>query len=395
MKKKVKYIRDKFQQLCSSDPVWVRSPGRVNLIGDHTDYNNGFVLPSAIDRSIVAAIAPNFNQKIRAYAVDMDQNYFEADISGDIKPVSLRWANYLLGVVSLMRKSDYNTGGFDCVFGGDIPIGAGLSSSAALEGAIIYGLNEIYGLGLSRIEMARLGQQVEHQFVGVNCGIMDQFTNLFGRENELIKLDCRSLEFERIPFPNREVRILLCDTKVHRELVSSEYNKRREQCNEAVKYFQQFDPEIDSLRDLSSELLEKHKSKLDRVIYNRSRFIIDENNRVEATCNDLLRDDIEAFGERMYESHRGLRDLYEVSCRELDILVEKTGDMAGVLGARMMGGGFGGCTINLVKKEEAESIRDQLFEFYITETDIKPDIYVVNTSAGTCRYSVNHEVGHE
>jgi galactokinase len=378
-----KNITNHFKKHFSGKPKLIRSPGRVNLIGDHTDYNDGFVLPAAIDRAIYIAIAPNRDQQIHAIALDMPQSRFKEDISGELEPVDVGWANYLLGSVDQLRKRGFYVPGFDCVIGGNIPIGAGLSSSAALEGGVIFALNEIGGYGLSRFEIAKMGQQVEHSFAGVQCGIMDQFANLHGKENQLMKLDCRSLTFEWIPFFDDDVRILLCDTKVHRELAGSEYNVRRSQCEEGVRILAQAEPSVKSLRDVTVDLLEENKKKLSPVVYKRCRYVLNENERVLQACYDLEHGDLEAFGRKMVLSHEGLRDEYEVSCRELDFLVDLAISLEGVLGSRMMGGGFGGCTINLVKKEAADQVTGHLFDTYLEETGIKPDIHVVKTADGT------------
>lgn len=376
-------IYQQFKDHFSVEPVLVRSPGRVNLIGDHTDYNEGFVLPAAINRAIYIAIAPNQQKKIRAIALDMPGSRFDADISGEVKPVDAGWPNFLLGSVFQLRKPGFDVPGFDCVISGDIPIGAGLSSSAALEGGLIYALNEIHNYGLSRLEIAKVGQQVEHTFAGVQCGIMDQFANLYGRENQLIKLDCRSLEYELIPFFDDEVRLLLCDSKVHRELAGSEYNVRRRQCEEGVEILSDLNPKIKTLRDISSDLLEENRGKLSAVVYDRCRFVLDENQRVLQACSDLQNGDLTAFGKKMIRSHTGLRDLYEVSCSELDFLVEQAVQLPGVFGSRMMGGGFGGCTISLVKKENADEVSRVLFDAYKKETGIEAEIHEVKTADGT------------
>jgi galactokinase len=395
MQSQIDHLLTAFKSRFSSKPVLVRSPGRANLIGDHTDYNNGFVLPAAIDQSIFMAIYPNKLNKIRAVALDMDHEHFEADISDTVVKSKTGWANYLLGVIHLFNQKKVPVPGFDCVFGGTIPIGAGLSSSAALEGAVIFGLDHLLGLNLSRLEMAKLGQQVEHQFVGVNCGIMDQFANLYGKEKHAIRLDCKNLKHQLIPFPDQEVSLLLCDTNVHRELAGSEYNVRRKQCEEAVTYFANLDPNVKSLRDLSGELLEENRKKLSPIVYNRSRFVLDENDRVLKGTIDLQEGDLQSFGIRMYESHQGLRDLYEVSCSELDILVEAAKNLPGVIGSRMMGGGFGGCTINLVKKEFAAEIAGRLSLIYKQKCNQVLSTYIVQTSDGTNLMTVEDHVEYD
>lgn len=395
MKNLSEKIYDKFQQLFSKEPILIRSPGRANLIGDHTDYNNGFVLPVAINKHIILAIAPNDLRQVRAYAMDMDKPSFEADISGEIVPGPHRWTNYLLGVIFMLKKSNVNLSGFDCVFGGNIPIGAGLSSSAALENAFIFGLDRLLDLRLSKIEIAELGQQVENQFVGVNCGIMDQFVNLHGKKRHLIRLDCRTLEHQLISFNDEQIRIVLCDTNIHRELADSEYNKRRQQCEEGVAFFVRNNPAVQSLRDVTFEMLEEGKKELNSTVYNRCRYVLEENRRVEQACGHLQEEDLESFGARMYESHYGLRDLFEVSCSELDLLVEKAVSLDGVIGARMMGGGFGGCTINLVWKDRLEEITEKLVTHYRKETNINPNVYVAKTADGTDTLSVKDTIQYD
>ncbi len=353
-----------FRKEFNSDPVLIHSPGRVNLIGEHTDYNDGFVLPAAINKRIILAMAPNSLGKIRMFAADMEEKRYETALQTEFKKSGLHWPDYILGVSEHLQKKGYSIDGFDLVFGGDIPIGAGLSSSAALEGGVVFGLAELFGLELNRTEMAKIGQLAENHFVGVQCGIMDQFANLHGQEGSVIKLDCRSLEFEHYPFDRDDLRILLFDTKVRRELASSEYNIRRRQCEEGVSILKEFDPSIKNLRDVSDDLLENHKEKLSEVVYNRCRYVLDENKRVLDACTYLQQGDFKRFGKLMYGSHYGLRDLYEVSCRELDILVDATESLDAVLGARMMGGGFGGCTINLVLEEEVGSVVESVKAYY-------------------------------
>lgn len=376
-------ILAEFWNRFESTPVVVESPGRVNLIGEHTDYNQGFVLPAAIDKKILLALAPNHLNRIRLVAADMDQPEFETGLESEIKKSGQGWPNYILGVVDQLWKRRYKIGGFDCLFGGDIPIGAGLSSSAALEGGILVGLSELFGLNLSRMEMAKIGQKAENEFVGVQCGIMDQFANLHGKKGNVLKLDCRSLQYSRHSFDRKDLAILLCDTRIHRELASSEYNVRRKQCEEGVKTLRKFDNSLTSLRDVTDPLLEQYKEKLSDIIYKRCRYVLDENRRVLDACNDLAGNDIQMFGQRMYQSHYGLRDQYEVSCKELDLLVEATEDMDGVVGSRMMGGGFGGCTINLVLENEMENVMESIKSRYHGKANTPVEFYQARISDGT------------
>lgn len=374
-------ILHKFRNRFGSAPVVVESPARVNLIGEHTDYNEGFVLPAAIDKKIILALAPNRLNRVRLVAKDMDQPEFEADLKGGFKKTG-NWPDYITGVTDQLRKRGYEIEGYDCLFGGDIPIGAGLSSSAALEGGILVGLSELFGLNLTRMEMAKIGQQAENEFVGVQCGIMDQFANLHGKAGKVVKLDCRTLDYSYHPFNREDVAILLCDSNVRRELTSSEYNIRRRQCEEGLEILREFDVSLTSLRDLPDELLEQHKDKLLGVIYKRCRYVLDENRRVLDACDDLENGDIGSFGRRMYHSHYGLRDQYEVSCRELDLLVEITENMDAVYGSRMMGGGFGGCTINLVLENEMGSVIENIKNRYNGKANTPIEFYQARISDG-------------
>lgn len=375
-------IQSEFRDRFGSSPIVVESPARVNLIGEHTDYNDGFVLPAAIDKMIVLALAPNNKNRIRLHAADMDQPEFESDVATPFEKSEIGWPDYILGVVEQLQKRGYQIGGFDCLFGGDIPIGAGLSSSAALEGGILTGLSTLFELNLTTLQMAGIGQTAENQFVGVQCGIMDQFANLHGESGSVILLDCRSLEYTLYPFSREDIAILLCDTKVRRELASSEYNARRKQCEEGVRILKKYDPSIRSLRDVKDNFLEHRRFSLSDDVYKRCRYVLDENQRVLDACNNLLDDDIEAFGMKMYSSHYGLRDLYEVSCRELDVLVESTETIDDVLGSRMMGGGFGGCTINLVLEHEMESVKKKIDQHYQKELHKKVEFYVAKIGKG-------------
>lgn len=386
MNQLAKRIEREFISRFELEPILIQSPGRVNLIGEHTDYNEGFVLPAAIDKVIVLGFAPNQSKKIRLYSVDMQESC-EIDLKNDLEKSDFHWANYILGVVDQLQKRGDKIEGFDCVFGGNIPIGAGLSSSAALEGGVVFGLSKLFGLSISKTEMAKIGQAAENHFVGMQCGIMDQFANLQGKEGHALKLDCRSLEFELYPFRRSDIKIILCDTNVHRELTSSEYNIRRQQCEEGVQTLKNFDYDIQSLRDVNLQSLEKHMGDFNPTVFQRCKFVLEENNRVEAACEALTNDDLERFGKLMYESHYGLRDLYEVSCKELDALVEIAEKLEGVFGSRMMGGGFGGCTINLVKKEFVDEFVSSVEAQYSEKVGDGLEIYQASISDGTKQIS--------
>ncbi len=374
-------IKSIFEKLFDKKPVLVRSPGRVNLIGEHTDYNEGFVLPAAIDKSIYFAIHPAENNKIRLYAADLDESC-ECKIN-DIQRSDKSWANYLIGVVDQISKAGKNVKGFDCVFGGNIPIGAGLSSSAAIEAGLAFALNVIFELGIDNIDLVKLSQKAENEFVGVQCGIMDQFINIFGQEKKVLKLDCRSLDYEYYPFENENLKIVLCDTRVKHSLAGSEYNLRRNQCEKGAAILREFDPSIKSLRDVNLNLLNEYRSLLDPVIFRRCEYVVKENRRVDSACKDLNKNDFSNFGRLMYLSHEGLKKDYEVSCMELDLLVDIASQIDGVLGARMMGGGFGGCTINIVSNDRIEDFKRIISTKYKNKYSIEPMLYISEIRGGT------------
>ncbi|MEX0719550.1 MAG: galactokinase [Balneolaceae bacterium] len=373
-------IINEFQKRFGDNPVIIQSPGRVNLIGEHTDYNDGFVLPAAIQQVIMLAVKENGLNKVRAYSVDMEESS-ELDL-GNLQPSIFHWVNYIKGAISEVQKAGHEPKGFDLVFGGDIPIGAGLSSSAALEGGVLLGMDKLFGFGLPKIQMAKIGQLTEHNHVGVRCGIMDQFVNLHGKADMVLKLDCRSLDYELYPFKRKDVKIVLCNSKVSHNLASSEYNVRRAQCEEGVKTLKKYKPEIQNLRDVSLELLDKHKQDFDPVVFKRCKYVIEENQRVHDACEDLEKADFISFGQRMYQSHSGLSNDYEVSCTELDALVEIAKNLPGVLGSRMMGGGFGGCTINLVEEQHVENFTDTISREYQDKTGKETEIYITQINAG-------------
>jgi galactokinase len=374
-------IEKKFKELYGSDPLLVRSPGRINLIGEHTDYNDGFVFPAAIDKEVHFAVAGNDLNKFRFYANDLKES-FELDVD-DLKVTDIRWANYLLGVAAQFKKAGHFTKGVDCVFGGDIPLGAGLSSSAAIENGFGFALNEIFGFGESRMEMILKSQKAEHEYAGVMCGIMDQFASMNGKKDHALKLDCRSLDYEYANIDLADYDILLCDTRVKHELASSEYNNRRLECETGVKILQKYDNKIKALRDVSLNLLEDHKDEFDPVVFKRCAYVVKENLRVENAFEALNQHDLKKFGNLMYQSHEGLRDEYEVSCKELDLLFDIARISGDVVGSRMMGGGFGGCTINIVKKDRTESFSKDIKKEYLKKTETVLKIYKVKIVDGT------------
>ena len=341
-----------FRQEFGEPAVVVRSPGRVNLIGEHTDYNHGFVLPAAVDRGIAMAVKARSDRRYVLHSLDLDRR-LEGDVR-ELVPHPERWPNYLLGVVDQLQKSGNPLGGFELVYGGDLPLGAGMSSSAALECGLAFSLNELFGLGLDRPTLAKLSQAAEHSFVGVKCGIMDQMASLMSRKDHVMMLDCHDLSCRFVPFVS-PVKIFLCDTQVERALAESGYNQRRSQCEAGVALLQKHAPDVRSLRDVSLELLDAHRAEFDAIVYRRCRYVIEENLRVIAACDALESDDLPALGRLMNKSQQGLSQAYEVSCPELDVLAEAAAALPGVLGARMMGAGFGGCTINLVEAGQEEA----------------------------------------
>ena len=343
-----------FKENFSSTPHLYYSPGRINFIGEHIDYNDGFVLPAAIDKGIYYAIALNNTDKINFHSIDFDEK-LTIKIS-DIKKMT-GWKNYVLSVTNEFLLKGLEVKGFDCVFSGDIADGAGISSSAAVEGGLAFGINELFNFGLSRKELALLCQRAEHNFPGVNCGIMDQYANMFGKKDHVILLDTRSVEHEYFPLKLDGYEIVLINTKVHHSLASSEYNVRRKQCEEGLAILKK-EKGINSFRDIkSSKELLPFKDKMDAKVYDRCKFVVEEILRTQEAAKLLQQNNLIEFGKLMFEAHEGLSKLYEVSCKELDFLVDKARGNKDVIGSRMMGGGFGGCTINIIKKE---SVKDFL-----------------------------------
>lgn len=385
-------VIDQFNKRFSSSgrSILVRSPGRINLIGEHTDYNEGFVLPSAIDRAIYLEIAPRDDSQVNIYSVDFDVIH-HFDLGQEITK-GPRWANYLVGVVDQFTKRGFKLQGFDCAYSGDIPIGAGMSSSAAVEAGLAFALNELNGCGMNRQVIAGIAQRAENEFVGVNCGIMDQFANLLSEGRSAIHLDCRSLQFEYIPFDGNDLSFVLCDTGVKHELASSEYNLRRQQCEDGVETLKKHFPPVRSLRDVTMEMLQSYSGEMEPVVYRRCKYVLEENDRVSEACKHLRKDDYERFGRLLYGSHEGLRDEFEVSCAELDLLVEAASESKGVLGARMMGGGFGGCTLNLVQTESVEEMSEHIRRVYSRKMGRVPNIYECKLTEGTAVEPVQEDV---
>ena len=355
-------VGNEFRKLYDRPPMIVRSPGRVNLIGEHTDYNLGFVMPAAIDKAMYFAAAARTDQRCTLHALDLN-DHFDFAI-GHLQYTDKRWPNYLMGVVAQLIKGGYGIRGFDCVFSGDIPIGAGLSSSAAMEAGLAFVLNRMFDLKIDNLSLVKLAQRAENEFVGVQCGIMDQYANIFGEPDSVLRLDCRSLESRFYPFGFDDVSIVLLDTGVSHSLAASEYNRRREECAEGVARIRTRYPGVEYLRDVNVTMMEECREQMPGTIYRRCRYVVDENARVLRACMELENKQLKRFGALMDDTHHGLRDLYEVSCAELDFLVETVRPNRHVYGSRMMGGGFGGCTVNLIENAGIDRVIGTAAEKY-------------------------------
>ena len=374
-----KKIRDKFQELFNTEGAVFASPGRINLIGELTDYNGGFVFPGAIDKGMIAEIKPNGTGKVRAFSIDLN-DYAEFGLNEEDAPKA-SWARYIFGVCREIIKRGGQIQGFDTVFAGDVPLGAGMSSSAALESTYAFALNELFSLGIDKFELAKIGQSTEHNYCGVNCGIMDQFASVFGKEGSLIRLDCRSLEYKYFPFNPVGYKLVLLDSVVKHELASSAYNKRRQSCENAAAAIRRNHPEVEFLRDATMGMLNEVKGDISAEDYMRAEYVIEEVQRVLDVCEALEKGDYETVGQKMYETHHGMSKLYEVSCEELDFLND-VAKKCGVTGSRVMGGGFGGCTINLVKDELHDAFIKEAFESYTKKFGHEPKVYEVVISDG-------------
>ena len=421
-------VQEKFKLLFGKKPdLVVTSPGRINLIGEHTDYNGGWVLPAAIDKKITFALGSRTDLVCRLHSIDFNDTEI-IDLT-NFKSTNKSWVNYLLGVIEQFQNSrdvasnvseftkDVASNvseftkdvacnvstlphGFNLVFGGDVPLGAGLSSSAALEAGLAFAINEMFQLGNPRMELVKLAQRAENEFVGVRCGIMDMFASIMGKEGSVMRLDCRSLEFEYFPFNFPDIKIVLCDSGVKHSLGDGEYNIRRAQCEEGVAILKKYYPHISTLRDVSFSLLEKHSSEIPPIVFKRCRYIVNEIARVESACSDLAEHNLIEFGKKMFETHIGLSEDFGVSCEELDFLVSlcalfvdsseyqrtmnnEQRTTKSVYGARMMGGGFGGCTINLVRTEAIPEFIEFMRKAYLEKFNLELKTYVVTISDGT------------
>ena len=421
-------IRTQFLNHFNQNPALVvKSPGRINLIGEHTDYNHGFVLPAAIDKFIEVAIGKRSDGAIHMVALDLGETIILP--IDNLRPHATPWVNYIIGVVDQVLNMTHATtnnfivtdnktpstkinlptnetnlaAGFDICIQGNIPLGAGLSSSAAVECAVLFALNELYGLSFSKMQMALMAQQAEHKFAGVHCGLMDMFASLHGQKNKAILLDCASLAFTYYPLVLNDYSIVLFDTQIKHALAISEYNTRRLECEQGLKLIQEKYPTVKTFRDISIEQVEaclasnantknemnegKVEEKTTREksakVYERCKYVVEEIQRVQLAVQDLAKGDMQAFGKKMFETHEGLSKLYEVSCPELDFLVEAVSNNENVLGARMMGGGFGGCTINIIKKTAVEEITKELTARYAQAMHKELSHYITSIEEGT------------
>ena len=368
-------IREKFSQVVGTQGTMYASPGRVNLIGEHTDYNGGFVFPGAVDKGIMAEIKLNGTDRVKAVSLDLDESV-EFGLREEDAPAE-QWARYIFGVCREIQKRGFKVEGFDTVFAGNVPLGAGMSSSAALEYTFAFALNDLCNENkIDKFELARIGQSTEHNYCGVKCGIMDQFASIFGKKGHLMRLDCRSMEFEYYPFNPEGYKVVLLDSVVKHELVGSPYNKRRESCERVAKELG-----LETLRGATMEQLNAIKDKISQEDYMRAEYVIGEERRVLDVCDALQKGDYQTVGERMYETHAGMSKLYEVSCEELDYLNDLAKE-CGVTGSRIMGGGFGGCTINVVKDELYDNFIATAKQKFAAKYGHEPKVYEVVISDG-------------
>lgn len=378
-------VWNSFKERFSNTPNVYFSPGRINLIGEHIDYNDGYVMPAAINKGIYYAVAANGTDTINFFALDFNETL-------SIKVTAIQkmdsWKNYVLSVLNEFVVSGKLTQGFDCVFSGDIPQGSGMSSSAAVEGGLAFALNEIFNLGLSRVQLALLCQRAEHNYPNVKCGIMDMYASLNGKKDHVILLDCTSVTHEYFPFVLQEYKIVMVNSKVHHSLASGEYNVRRQRCEEGLGILKAGLP-IQSFRDISSaDDLIPFKESMKPEVYDCCKYVVEEIDRTRKAGTLLRQHDLKAFGQLMYATHEGLSKLYQVSCEELDYLVEQAKKNAAVIGARLMGGGFGGCTINIVQNESVASFIADISTAYQQKFNIEPEAYVMSISDGTNRLTV-------
>jgi galactokinase len=377
-------LEKQFRDLFGATPTLYRAPGRVNLIGEHTDYNGGFVMPAAIDFSCWVAIAPRTDRNLVVRSLNVEQT-LEFPLDGTPPADVPKWSNYVTGVARVLEAAGYRLQGANLAIWGNVPLGAGLSSSAAIEVATGYALLDISGVPIDRTQLAKLCQRAENEFVGMRCGIMDQFISCRGRSGKLMMLDCRSLDYRELPL-QPGVQLVICNTMVKHQHAGGEYNVRRAQCEEGVRILAKALPGIHALRDVTLPELEQHRELLSDVVYRRCRHVISENERVTQAAVALASADIDCVGRLMAESHRSLRDDYEVSCRELDLMVDLAAKQPGVYGSRMTGGGFGGCTVSLMKEDMTPGFQRVVSHEYQAQTGLRPDIYISAPADGAGRY---------
>ncbi|MFN5423220.1 MAG: galactokinase [bacterium] len=376
------WISDFFQTEFAKKPKCFRAPGRINLIGEHTDYNQGFVMPAGIDFYCYVAISASREQSSSVLAYDY-QEKFSFNVSPE-NPTTTHWVNYILGVIKAIKKRGKAIPAFNAVVRSDIPVGAGLSSSAALESVFATAFNSVFDLGFSPMELTLIAKEAENDFVGLKCGIMDMFASIHAKQDHAIRLDCRSLQHEYFPLALGENKILLFDTCIKHELASSEYNLRRLECEAGVSRLQQLGYAVESLRDVDTGMLQKEKAQMDGLLFKRAKYVVDENNRVEQFSKAISGNDWKEAGRCLYASHDGLKNDYEVSCKELDSLVDTARACEGVWGARMMGGGFGGCTINLVRADKLDEVVERCKTSYFNSFGVEPKYYIATTGDGAC-----------
>ncbi len=378
----VEDLKNVFQDQFQVKPIIVRSPGRINIIGEHTDYNEGFVLPAAIDKAAYIAVSLRDDDEIHLVAMDLNQK-FSVNLK-DLQPVGdISWPNYILGSAAQFIQRGIKLPGFNAILTSTVPIGAGLSSSAAVECATVFALNELLQTNIEKLEMVKMAQKAEHEYAGVMCGIMDQFASMMGKKDYLIKLDCRSLEYEYVPFKLDGIKILLLNTSVKHSLASSEYNNRRKECKTAVDWVSEHVQGINSLRNVTEGMLNNYVLIKDELIDKRSRYVVQEINRLVEACTYLENGNLVELGKKMFATHDGLSNMYQVSCKELDWLVDRVRNNPNVIGARMMGGGFGGCTINLVKENAIDELVASLKVNYEKEMGLPLTHYVASIDNGT------------
>lgn len=387
MKKKlIQNTTEHFEKSFQNKPQHIfLSPGRINIIGEHVDYNDGFVLPAAINKYVCIVISPNTNSDCTIIAKDLNE-VFEFNLNDNLVPNPTMWINYILGVLQQLKEQKQFSNGFNAVFSSTIPIGSGLSSSAAVECGFAFALNKMFNLGFSKEEIALIGQKSEHTFVGVKCGIMDQFASVFGKKNKVIKLDCNTLEYEYHKADFKKYSLLLLDSNVKHTHLTSGYNDRRNEVEQGLAIIKQHFPKVKTFRNCTEEMVNSLQNELGETIFKRCHFVVKEIQRVQDAVNALSNSDFNKLGDLMTQTHHGLSKEYEVSCDELDFLVNAVANETSVLGARMMGGGFGGCSINLVEKGSENALIEKISEEYRSKFGIELKSYKVKISKGTSEY---------